>query len=68
MVVVDAGVDHGHLDAAAGQSKRALRDIDAGHAQRRHQIGDGARLALDLLEVDLHHRVHRPHSRERTQL
>ena len=46
MVVVDAGVDDGDLDAAAGEPQLALRDVGAGLLQRGDQIGDVARLLL----------------------
>ena len=54
VVVVDAGVDDRDAHAAAGQAERALRHVNAGLRERRHQVSDVTRRHLLLADAELH--------------
>ena len=57
IVVVDPGVDHRHVDAAARVAEPALRDVRADHRQREREVRV-ERLGAHV-ERDRFHRVHR---------
>ncbi len=63
MVVVDAGVDHGDLDALAFQAKLGAGDVHAGLRDGSEHVGaDFAVLLGPLRGLDVHHRVDRLHA------
>jgi hypothetical protein len=68
MVVVHARVDDGDLDAVAAQPELALRDVGAGHRERRDERRLDAWLLFELRAFDQRHRIHGLNTGDATEL